>query len=329
MIKEKLYTYKQLVERRVPYALKSACYRLDIISKFMMPNLTNKYCSKRNNFLYAPFFIIGSARSGTTLLRSLLSEHPDVFIPPENKFRNMIKAFDAYRGLPWRTQVAAVLEEFSNNYEFNYWEVDLCSIMAKAELLKEENRNFAELINLIYTEYGLIHVPGKRRWGDKTPGNAFNLNLIEKIYPNAQYIHMARDGRDCVVSYVKSSFYDGDIVRAAYEWRDSVRACRKFEKRIHDKKRFFELQYEDLVCSPERKVRDVCKFLNLEPTEEMLNYKGASNKINDVFSREHHQNLKRSVFKDSIGKWKQEISESDLRKVLKIIEGELRVFGYM
>ncbi|MEO8322834.1 MAG: sulfotransferase, partial [Actinomycetota bacterium] len=33
-----------------------------------------------------PFFIVGSARSGTTLLRMMLNAHPEVALPPESRF---------------------------------------------------------------------------------------------------------------------------------------------------------------------------------------------------------------------------------------------------
>ena len=332
MNKKKLHNYKLIADRRIPYTLRIIRYRLGIIKKiiFSAPLRSDYSTVDNTKLLFRPFFIVGSGRSGTTLLRSLLSEHSEIFIPPENQMlRHMAKAFDAYRGLPWQVQVAAVLEEFRKNEEFSEWEVDLFALTAKAELLKKEGRSFAGLANLIYTEYGSFHAPEKTRWGDKTPDNAFNLDLIEKHFPNAQYIHMLRDGRDSVASFFKSNFYNGDIIRAAYKWRDSVRFCRRFKKKVQDKRRFFELRYEDLVSSPEKKIKDVCNYLNIDVTEKMLKYKGASDNMKDVLDKEKHQNVKRGIFTDSIGHWKQDIPKSDIRKVLKIIEDELRFFGYI
>jgi hypothetical protein len=241
----------------------------------------------------------------------------------------MAKAFDVFSGLPWRVQMVAVFDEFGKNEEFREWEVDLFALMARAELLKDEDRTFAGLVNLIYTEYGASHAPGKIRWGDKTPDNAFNLDLIEKHFPNAQYIHMLRDGRDSVASFFKSNFYKGDIIRAAYKWRDSVRFCRKFMKKIKDKTRFFELRYEDLVSEPEKKIKEICNYLNIDTTEKMLQYKGANNNMRDILGKQKHQNVSRDIFTDSIGHWQKDIPKSDIRQVLKIIENELKFFGYI
>ena len=332
MIKKQLHNYKLVANRRIPYTFRIIRYRLGVIKKIIFSPQLRSDNSKVDNekLLLNPFFIVGSGRSGTTLLRSILSEHPDVFIPPENQMlRYMAKAFDAYRGLPWRVQVAAVLEEFEKNEEFSEWEVDLFALMARVGLLKKEDRTFAELVNLIYTEYGSFHAPGKTRWGDKTPDNAFNLDLIEKHFPNAQYIHMLRDGRDSVASFFKSNFYNGDIIRAAYKWRDSVRFCRRFKKKVQDKRRFFELRYEDLVFSPDKKIKEICNYLNIDVTEKMLQYKGASSNMKDVLNKKKHQNVNRGIFTKSIGHWEQDIPKSDIRKVLKIIEGELRFFGYI
>src|SRR5204862_6929888 len=47
-----------------------------------------------------PFFILGSGRCGTTLLRAMLEAHPDVHIPPENDLRAALRASRAYSPLP-------------------------------------------------------------------------------------------------------------------------------------------------------------------------------------------------------------------------------------
>ncbi len=276
-----------------------------------------------------PFFIIGSGRSGTTLLRAVLSNHPDVFIPPENmRLGYMIRTFGNYRTAPWSMVVAAVLEDFSRSSDSRNWEIDLGSVARLAESLPSEKRNMAELIDLVYQTYGATHAPGKNRWGDKTPHNSFHLERIDRVFPTAQYLHVVRDGRDCVYSMVNAGMFNGDYVLAAYEWRDSVRRCRKFGARLKDQNRFFEVRYEDLVSLPGVKITEACHFFGLEPTEGMLHYNGVVDHVPDVLRWPHLRNVQRVIFRDSVGKWRLELPRSTLRSVMKIVSHELAILGY-
>jgi Sulfotransferase family len=275
-----------------------------------------------------PFFIIGNPRSGTTLLRSILSYHPEVFIPPENgALGRMIRAFGTNRCHPWIAVVAAVLEEFRRGYAFPYWKVDLEEVQYAAEALPVEEQTLAWLINLIYLQYGSIHAPGKKRWGDKTAGNSSYLKKIDLVFPEALYIHAVRDGRDSIVSNVKAGFAKS-YVRAAYTWKDNIRNCRRFGRKLRSQNRFFEYRYEDLISAPEKTVFAVCHFLGLEPTATMLRYQGVNTHLPDVFTISHHRNVTKPIFHDSIGTWKTQLPKSEMPSVLKTIRKELALFGY-
>ena len=278
----------------------------------------------------SPFFIVGFPRGGSTLLRTILSRHRKVFIPPENgAYRKMIRAFALHRKRSWETVVSAVLREFSTGYEFSYWKMDLQALEKTANVLPMEERTLAGLINLIYREYGLIHAPGKSQWGDKTvPGNAAHLWKVDLIFPDSKYIHLVRDGRDSVASCVKAGFFDQDYTHAAYRWKDTVRECRKFARKINNKNKFFEIKYEDLVSSSKEKVSALCEFLGLEPSQAMLGDQGVGENVSDVNEIQHHENVKKPIFSNSIGKWKDQLPKSELHSVLRIIKKELALFGY-
>jgi protein-tyrosine sulfotransferase len=292
-------------------------------SKWLVHDATQEgYCN--------PFFIIAHPRSGTTLLRAILAQHPAVFIPPENgKIGAMIRTFGTYRAQPWNIVVDAVLEVSSQGYEFGHWQIDLAALKRAAEALPEKQRTLARLFHLLYYTYGSIHFPGKTQWGDKTvTGNVTYLDKLELVFPEARYIHIVRDGRDCVSSAVKAGMFRKDYIFAANRWRNNVRKCRLFGKKLKKKKRYVELRYEDLVSIPALVVSSVCDFLALEPTEAMLDYQGKVEHMSDVLTISHHQNVARPIFQDSIGNWKQQLSPSTLRAVMKIIEPELTVWGY-
>src|SRR4029078_3287770 len=43
---------------------------------------------------------------------------------------------------------------------------------------------------------------GKERWGDKTPMDMQNLHLLERLFPDALFVHLIRDGRDAATSFL-------------------------------------------------------------------------------------------------------------------------------
>lgn len=278
-----------------------------------------------------PFFIIGNPRSGSTLLRAILSQHPDVFIPPFNgQLGMMISSFGTHRKSPWEVVVEAVLEKFRRGYEFSHWHIDLEAVQRAAEAMPVTERTLANLIDLLYRTYGTLHAPGKTYWGDKSAGNSFSLEKIDLVFPEARYVHIVRNGRDCIASIVKTEFFNGSYTQAAYAWKEHVRACRRFGRRIHRQSRFFQLRYEDLVSEPEKEIEALCKFLALEPTEAMWeHHKRVAGNVADVLAIPHHKNVMQPIFRDSIGNWKEQLPQTELPTILSIMEKELAFFGYV
>lgn len=274
-----------------------------------------------------PFFVIGAPRSGSTLLRAIVSQHPDVFIPPENGgLPRMLSAFRDHRQASWEVLASAVIAEFRRGYEFDHWQLDADDLVEAARALPEERRSLADLVHLVYATYGATHAPGKPRWGDKTvPGDCAYLTKLARVFPDAAYLHLVRDGRDCVASAMKAGMFDKDHAVAAYGWRDSVKQCRHIGRQPG--RRFLEIRYEDLVADLEDTVRRACEFLDLEPTREMLHYTGAKN-VEDVKTIEHHENVRKPVFRNSIGKWKAQIPACELRPIMRIMKHELAMTGY-
>lgn len=289
--------------------------------------VTTAGSSKRLN----PFFILGHPRSGTTLVRAILSRHANLFIPPENgNLWRMIRVFGGLRSSPWDVVVSAVMTEFKNGYEFNRWNIDMDALLREALALAQEQRNLADLISLIYLRYGSEHAPGKQIWGDKTtPGSFDYLNKLSLVFPDAAYLHIVRDGRDCVASGVKAGFYNRNHIQAAKAWRDNVRICRRFGKRLQKSQRYLELRYEDLVAEPGEKIPALCSFLGIEVDQMMFeHHTGIGLQIPDVEAISHHRNITKPIFKSSIGRWKTEIPNDEQANVLRIVLPELAHYGY-
>lgn len=272
-----------------------------------------------------PFFIIGSGRSGNTLLRAVLTGHSDVAIPPESYvLAKAIRRFRAYSFLDWPLLVRIVLAEFEYHDQFESWDLSLRSVYEPLSQLPEEKCDLALILDEIYRRYMSVHMPNAKRWGDKTPMNTAHLHWIDRVFPQAKYVHMLRDGRDVVSSYVQAGLYSS-VEEAGQRWRRSVTMARRFGERFPD--RYLEVRYENLVRRPEREVRRVCEFLGIEFRKDMLQFQDDVDELGDTHLS-HHEGLRRPINTDSIGKWKSRLSTQDQEIVVRLIGDKLDAMGY-
>jgi hypothetical protein len=278
-----------------------------------------------------PFFVLGHPRSGTTLLRAILSRHPDVFVPPENGgLWRMIRVFGDVRSRSWEEVVDRVLAEFEQGYDYATWALDTAELRDRARQIPEQQRNLAALIGFVYQVYGEQHAPGKAVWGDKTtPGSFDYLGKLSLVYPDAAYVHIIRDGRDCVASAMKAGFFNRDIALAARAWRDNVSLCRRFGVARADAGRYLELRYESLVSDPAQQLPGICRVLGITPDPAMLEHDDSIfARLPDVSVLHQHANVARPVFRGSVGKWRRGLSPQQLQTVEKIMGSELEHCGY-
>src|SRR5690606_19487286 len=118
--------------------------------------------------------------------------------------------------------------------------------------------------------------------------NNYYINHIEdlpKIWPNAKYIHLIRDGRDVACSYIDikeiqtdSQFIPKlptDIKEIAKEWSDNNSRIASIQK--WSPENYYMLRYEDLVTEPKDVLIKLLHFLKLDFNETMLDYFNQNN----------------------------------------------------
>ena len=208
-----------------------------------------------------PFFIVGSARSGTTLLRLMLNAHPEVAIPPESRFIT-----ELWTGHD-EVEVDPLLSELEANDRFQTWELPIAAV--RRELDGRSSARYVEVMEAAYTAFSRAH--GKRRWGDKTPRYVRHISLLARLWPDARFIHLIRDGRNVALSYADVPFGPKNVATAATLWSGRVQAGLR-DGRPLGGKRYLEINYEDLVEDPKGEIGDLCGFLDLEFDDGMLNY---------------------------------------------------------
>src|SRR5215207_1941943 len=136
-----------------------------------------------------PIFIVGVERSGTTMLRLMLNEHPDIAIPRESLF--LIDLMDSLprTGALNDRQRDRAIQIMSRHPRWRDMEIDDREFAERVRSLSLPT--LADVIETVY-RIQLLRV-GKTRWGDKTPGYLIEIDRLRQVFPRAQFIHLIRD----------------------------------------------------------------------------------------------------------------------------------------
>src|SRR5258708_43792 len=211
-------------------------------------------------------FVVGSTRSGTTLLRGMFDSHPQLAVPWESHF---ITQFSRNRaryehGLAF-DQSAFVDDLFLS--AFRHWGVDRERI--ERALTKRQWVSYPDAVRAVFADYAAAR--GKSRYGDKTPAYVREITLIAAMFPEARFIHIIRDGRNVALSLLTTSWGPDSVAEAAMAWKTSVTMGRDAGRRL-TADRYREVRYEALVRQPVEHLRNLCDFAEIEWDPRMLRF---------------------------------------------------------
>lgn len=130
-------------------------------------------------------------------------------------------------------------------------------------------RTYPEAVRRIFATYAGLQ--GKPRYGDKMPGYVLHVDLLARLFPEARFVHIIRDGRDVALSLTDLWFAQRGVGEAALFWKRRVLAGRTAGRRLGSM-RYREVRYEDLVADPQTVVRGLCDFADLSFEPAMLEF---------------------------------------------------------
>ena len=126
---------------------------------------------------------------------------------------------------------------------------------------------------------------GKDNWCEKTPRNLLYADLIQKIYPDAKFINLVRDGRDVVSSIVEKDFwpiaksirfestkaFGGEVrfEKAVDYWADLMMVTELVRKRVGSAN-WLDIRLEDLTVSTDSILNQTEDFLGLDHDPEFF-----------------------------------------------------------
>ena len=264
-------------------------------------------------------FVVGVARSGTTLLRLMLDAHPELAIPPETHF--IPKLAKSMGELPksvgegeMRRRAHEVITEHRRWPDYG---LDAAELDRRFDHTEPFNATHA--LRAFYALYA--EKQGKPRWGDKSPSYVRRIRRVHAVLPESHFIHLIRDGRDVALSQLEVHHGNDEVADAATEWVEGIEKARKTGGAIGDA--YMEVRYEDLVDDPQPVLERVCARIGLDFDPAMLDYhRGAEERMAETVRdmergegavtaeqrAEQHKNVSKPPQRDRAGRWRKDMS---------------------
>ncbi len=257
----------------------------------------------------------------------MLDAHPELAIPPETHFVPDVAKLSS-TGPDLRDAFLRVLTTARTWQDMRIADDDLVAALEGVDPF-----TVSEGLRAFYGLYARRH--GKTRWGDKTPKYVRRLAEVERVLPEAHFVHLIRDGRDVALSAREAwAGPDSPISGHARHWRKAVKRGRSAGR---DRTRYLEVRYEDLVHDPEEELRRVCSFCGLRYADGMLRYyESAEERLSelgdkvlpggDTLRREARLGFQARTAAppqpQRAGRWRREMSAAD-RTEFEAVAGDL------
>jgi len=273
-------------------------------------------------------FVVGKERSGTTLLQVMLNSNPQIVAPPESRFIVLLNT--KYGSIKYWTEKN--IRDFCNDLfrEMlfkNHWVLDKNKLQDSLLSVKD-SLTYPLVCKLLFL---LNAGPGKEAvmLFDKNPIYYYFLPTLEKIFPDAKFIHLVRDYRANIASHqrvfkIKKA---GDL---AYRWVKINELAEDSKRRKPGK--YFTLKYESLVTDPEAAMKGICSFLGIPFSDKMS--KDHTESLYPTFKEnkkprflEMHGNLLSPISSVHVDEWRKKLSDDEVAEA-EAVAGEYGAANY-
>jgi len=221
-----------------------------------------------------PVFIIGSERSGTTLVLAILACHPRIAVPEVTWYYPRFRPYlHTYGDLGDLANFNTLAHEMAYGLRVPLWNMADANPATFGDEIATRaldfEQSFGGVFSAMFARY--CDTVDKPRWGEKTPGNVFYIEQILQDFPNAQFLYIYRDCRDASAEFIDSQFGPTDAYSAALMWRDGQQAVKPYREGL-PADQWFNICYEDFVRDPVTMLQDMCRFLGEDYDDALMEF---------------------------------------------------------
>jgi hypothetical protein len=213
-----------------------------------------------------PVFVVGCCKSGTTLLSSLMLQHPD--LGPKHELVQGEESPQAKASRLLNDDQFNVLAHEVEQKEIwdRYFPMQGVKLRMGIELrLLENSLTRQQQVELVEALTADLVEP---RFFSKHPANLYRLHPLREMFPDARFVGIHRDGRDVIASWGRKGNrwrqfggYASAIETFGTKWSDAVEHLERYRESLG----VHMCRYEELVQQPDRVLREVFEFCELSP----------------------------------------------------------------
>jgi Sulfotransferase family len=271
---------------------------------------------------FAPVFVVGSPRSGTTLLYDTLLSAGGfaIYLGESNIFNLLAPRFGDLRVRKNRERM------------FNVWlgsRLFRVSGLERRQIEEQVHdcRNAGDFLRIVMDE--LARQQKAWRWAGNAPEEVLHLRQIKETIPEALIIHVIRDGRDVSLSLSEKRYIrpfpwkDRETPEgAALYWEWIVQKGRTAGAMLGQD--YTEVRFEELVRDPRAVLGRLSSFLdqNLDYDRIQRTAIGTVARPNTSFSAQQQRGF------NPVARWKQQLTPDRLTRIEGLVGRTLSELGY-
>jgi hypothetical protein len=287
-----------------------------------------------------PLFVLGNPRSGTTLLRLMLTCHPRIAIPPECGFAVwLLPRFDSWTRSHTDDPraVADFVAAVVATRKFETWALSDSDLTLA--IRRRKPATYAELVDAVYGAWLERHDRTGCRWGDKNNFYLHHVAEIRTLFPDAILVHIVRDGRDVACSYLElgaraldvpySPRLPSELDAIAREWSDNVTVLDEALARLGGTT--VTIRYEDLVRDPADTLGTVLATFGERFHPDMLSYpeRNASEQLEPAAFLQWKARTLHGPDDERIGRHRRDLTPSQIQQLERGMWPVLVRHGYV
>ena len=246
-----------------------------------------------------PIFIVGTKRSGTTLMRLILDSHDRIAIGHESGF---MRAVEATKRLPDYIYGDGWYRRFGVNDD-------------------EMKRRLRDFYSSIFEKHARLQ--GKPRWGEKTPDNLFLIEEMFAMWPEAQFLCTVRHPGAVIASLAR---WNWEFDRALDYWLSAYAASQR--ARHLGEASWYQVRYEDLVVAPRATLAGVLDFLNEPWSNSLLLHDRVQTARGGPEGVEGDTRNDRPIDTNSLDTWRSQLSSQQASRIEQAAGEALSMLGY-
>ncbi len=271
-------------------------------------------------------FMVGEQRSGSNLLRLILNESSNIAAPhPPHILQRMMPLLPIYGDLNNNKAFIKLIDDTCRLVELNPVPWDKVKLNRKEVLKRCTERSLVAVYGVIMDIYAEAN--NASAWMCKSMQNIQYAEEINHHFDAPKYIYLYRDPRDVTLSFTKAVIGDKHPYFIAKQWNKLQELCiEQMTKSGSDT--VFPISYEKLLDNPEKIVKELCEFLNIDFSPNMLDFHTSKEAERSAKSSSLWENLSQPIKSNNSRKFLNELTTEEIQVIESICGDVMDILGY-